>query len=199
VADYCSLALLKQSLGITDTVDDALLTTAITTASRFIDQHCERSFAPASGTATRDYAPTGRYDLLYIDDATSIVSVRIDDDLDYSFGTTLTNVDYQLEPLNGRAGGIDTPYYALRPFEDGYWPLSIRGNRATVRVEATFGWAAVPDVIEQATVLQASRIFKRLDSPLGVAGFGDMGVMRVSSRVDPDVAQLISAYRKILF
>lgn len=199
MADYCSLALLKQSLGITDAVDDALLTTAITTASRFIDQHCERSFAPASGTATRDYAPTGRYDLLYIDDATSIVSVRIDDDLDYSFGTTLTNVDYQLEPLNGIAGGIETPYYALRPFEDGYWPLSIRGNRATVRVEATFGWAAVPDVIEQATVLQASRIFKRLDSPLGVAGFGDMGVMRVSSRVDPDVAQLISAYRKILF
>lgn len=199
MADYCSLALLKQSLGINDAVDDTLLQTAITSASRFIDQHCGRSFVPASGTATRDYAPTGRYDVLYIDDATSIVSVRIDDDLDYSFGTTLASIDFQLEPLNGFVGGIASPFYALRPYEDGYWPLSIRGNRATVRVEATFGWPSVPDVIEQATVLQASRLYKRLDSPLGVAGFGDMGAMRVSSRVDPDVAQLIGAYKKILF
>jgi hypothetical protein len=40
------------------------------------------------------------------------------------------------------------------------------------------------------------RLFKRLDSPLGVAGFGDLGVMRVSRGLDPDVAQLIEGYRR---
>jgi hypothetical protein len=38
------------------------------------------------------------------------------------------------------------------------------------------------------------RIFKRLDSPLGVAGFGDFGAMRVSKGLDPDVAQLVAPY-----
>jgi hypothetical protein len=40
------------------------------------------------------------------------------------------------------------------------------------------------------------RQFKRYDSPLGVAGFGDIGVMRVS-RVDPDVAALLEPYVKV--
>jgi hypothetical protein len=45
-------------------------------------------------------------------------------------------------------------------------------------------------------VIQASRIFKRLDSPLGVAGFGDMGAIRVG-KVDPDVSMLIRPFKKI--
>ena len=60
-----------------------------------------------------------------------------------------------------------------------------------------YGWSSVPVAIKQACIIQASRIFKRLDSPLGVAGFGDLGVMRVSSQLDPDVAQLVSVYRRM--
>jgi len=51
--------------------------------------------------------------------------------------------------------------------------------------------------VTQATILQSSRIFTRLQSPLGVAGFGDMGIMRVSRGLDPDVAQLIEGYRRV--
>ena len=47
--------------------------------------------------------------------------------------------------------------------------------------------------IKQACIILAGRQFKRYDSPLGVAGFGDLGAMRVS-RVDPDVATLIEPY-----
>jgi hypothetical protein len=49
--------------------------------------------------------------------------------------------------------------------------------------------------VTQACIIQASRIYKRLDSPLGVAGFGDMGAIRVG-KVDPDVAMLIRPYKK---
>jgi hypothetical protein len=47
--------------------------------------------------------------------------------------------------------------------------------------------------------MQASRLFARLDSPLGVAGFGDMGAMRVSFKMDPDVGMLLGPYRRLRF
>lgn len=194
--DYCTLVDLKRALRITDDIDDTLLDGVIDAASRWIDGYCERSFPIASGTATRDYIPSGRYEPLYIDDATSVVSVKIDDGLDYSFATTLANgVDFQLEPINGRASGIAWPFSRIVPVEDGYWPVWM--NRATVRVEATFGWEAVPQTVRQATLLQASRLFTRYDSPLGIAGFGDMGAMRVSRFADPDVALLLDPYRRL--
>jgi hypothetical protein len=66
-----------------------------------------------------------------------------------------------------------------------------------VKVTGVWGWASVPIAIKQATILLAARIYKRSDSPLGIAGFGDMGVMRVSSQIDPDVAQLVNPYRML--
>jgi hypothetical protein len=68
-------------------------------------------------------------------------------------------------------------------------------RQATVRVTAVYGWPAVPAEVNMATVIQASRLFKRLDAPLGVMGFGDMGVVRVSRYADPDVEQLLSPFR----
>jgi hypothetical protein len=44
----------------------------------------------------------------------------------------------------------------------------------------------------------AQRQFKRYDSPLGVAGVGDLGVMRIS-RIDPDVQALVSPFRRVRF
>ena len=65
-----------------------------------------------------------------------------------------------------------------------------------MKVTAVFGFAtAVPVQIRQATVLLALRTFSRLQSPLGVAGFGDMGAVRVG-RVDPDVQAILMPFRK---
>jgi hypothetical protein len=66
---------------------------------------------------------------------------------------------------------------------------------ALIKVTGQFGWASVPDPIKFATIIQASRLFKRLESPLGVAGVSDMGIMRVGSNMDGDVAQLCNPYR----
>ena len=200
MADYCSLSELKTSLRITDNVDNSLLSQAITSASGWVDGYCGRTFEAAGTAATaRDFTPSGRFEVLPIDDATSITSVKIDDDLDGSFATTLRTVDWQAEPLNSRAGGLTLPYMRLRPLEDGYWPRDVFENRATVRVTATWGWSATPEAVKQATILHAARIFTRLDSPLGVAGFGDMGAMRVSRYSDPDVDLLLKPYRRIQF
>jgi hypothetical protein len=68
-----------------------------------------------------------------------------------------------------------------------------------VKVTGYWGFTAVPTAIRQATIIQASRIFKRLDSPLGVLSSPDLGFIRVGSRLDPDVAQLVDTYRIVKF
>lgn len=190
---YATLAQLKASLRITDNVDDALLELAIESASREIDSSCERVFYSTSGT--RIYTPRDSY-VTEIDDVVSVTSIKSSSAADGNFDTTWTTSDYQLEPLNGITGGIVVPYSFIRAVGDFTWPIS--GKEATVQVVGTFGFSAVPTVIKQATVLLASRIFKRNDSPLGVAGFGDLGVIRVG-RVDPDVEAMIAPYKKVRF
>jgi hypothetical protein len=197
MSNYATLAQVKAALRITDQIDDALLNTSISAASRWVEGWCGRNFEVASGTAVRDYVPSGRMEPLIVEDLTSVVSIKIDEDLDRTFGTTLAEIDFQLEPVNGRSFGNQFPFYVIRPQEDGYWPTYF--ERATVRVEATFGWPALPDAVREATILQASRLYTRLSSPVGVVSFGDMGAIRVSRFVDPDVEMLLAPYRRNRF
>ena len=192
---YCTLNQVKASLRIpvSDTVDDTLLELAINSASRDIDQATERQFFSAS--ATRIYTPQDSY-IVNIDDLVSLTTLKTSSAADGVFDTTWTATDYQLEPLNGITGGISVPFNAIRAVGDYTYPIS--GGEATVQVTGTFGFTAVPVAIEQATVLLASRIFKRNDSPGGVMGFGDLGVIRIG-RMDPDIDRLIQPYKKLRF
>ena len=196
VNGYASLNQVKAALRISDTVDDALLEMAVESASRLIDGYCGRSFF-SQGTAVRVYAPDNPY-VVQIDDlSSSTVTVKTSSDADQNFDTTWKTTDIQLEPLNGRTEGQAWPFTRIRAINDYLFPSDDYGE-ATVQVTGVFGWpGGVPTNVTQATVIQASRIFKRLDSPLGVAGFGEMGAMRVGRGLDPDVAQLVEPYRKM--
>lgn len=189
---YATLADIKAALRIpsADTIDDALLETSIESASRQIDGYCERVFYSTS--ATRIYTPNDSY-VTEIDDLNTLTTLKTSSDGD-GFDTTWTSSDYQLEPLNGLAGGIPSPATAIRAVGDFLFPVI--GGEATVQITGTFGWSAIPTAIKQATIILAQRQFKRYDSPLGVAGFGDLGVIRVS-RIDPDVASLIRPFRRV--
>jgi hypothetical protein len=188
---YATLNQIKAAVRITDAIDDSLLNMAVESASRMIDAECDRNFF-SSGTATRDYVPNDVY-TVDTDDLTSIVSVKIDDAGEGTFPITLATTDYQTEPLNQRVSGNAFPIYRLRMIGD--YLLPIWGRQATVRIQGVFGFTPVPIQVTQATIIQASRIYKRLDSPLGVAGFGDLGAIRVG-KVDPDVAMLIRPFKK---
>ena len=190
---YCTLEQIKASAGITDTVDDTLLELAVEAASREIDSATERQFFQTS--ATRIYTPRDSF-ITEIDDLVSLTTLKTSTAADGTFDETWTSTDYQLEPLNGLAGGIEVPANQIRAVGDYTFPLS--GGEATVQVVGTFGFSSVPTAITQATVILGSRIFKRNDSPLGVAGFGDIGVIRVG-RLDPDVEAMIMPYKKIRY
>ena len=197
VNPYCSLAEVKASLRIPtgDTVDDALLTTAINAASRQIDGICERRFY--SETATRVFVPDSSI-LVDTDDIVSITTLKTNSG--NGFTTTIPSTEYQLEPLNGIAGGISQPFTRIRAIGAFLFPVyqqrSVNLDEASVQVVGVFGWSAIPDAIRQAAILVAIRTFKRLDSPFGVAGFGDIGVVRVG-RTDPDVEALLMPFKKV--
>ena len=190
---YCTLAQIKTSAGISDNVDDDLLELAVEAASREIDGATERQFFQTS--ATRIYTPRDSY-ITEIDDLVSLTALKTSTAADTVFDETWSATDYQLEPLNGLAGGITTPFNTIRAVGDYAFPID--GGSATVEVTGTFGFSSVPTAITQATIILGSRIFKRNDSPLGVAGFGDIGVIRVG-RLDPDVEAMIMPYKKVRF
>jgi hypothetical protein len=194
---YCTLSDVKAALRITDTVDDSLIELSIEAASREIDGYCQRSFY--STTATRVFETTNAF-VTETDDIVSITTLKVSDD-GVTYGTTWATTDYQLEPLNGVTAGLTQPYTRVRAIGDYLFPQwSITGtysNFAGVQITGVFGWAAVPTAVKQAAILLSMRQFKRYDSPLGVAGFGDIGVMRVG-RVDPDVEALLMPFKKMV-
>lgn len=68
-------------------------------------------------------------------------------------------------------------------------------------LDAAHGWAAEriyvaaydSDPVQEAILLIASRLYKRRLSPEGVAGWADLGVVRIVA-VDPDVERLLEHY-----
>lgn len=188
---YATLAQVKAAMRIADNVDDALIETAIESASRQIDGHCQRRFYQT--TTTRVYTPNDSY-ITEIDDLVSLTTLKTQSDIDGTYDTTWAASDYQLEPLNRIAGGLDVSYTQIRAVGDYLFPTF--GGEATVEVTGVFGWASVPSEIKQACIILSQRQYKRYDSPLGVAGVGEIGVIRVS-RIDPDVASILAPYRRI--
>ena len=176
----------------TDIAQDTLVhTPAVAAASRLIDRATNRQFGSVTSEA-RYY--TARWDvsrnayIVAIDDLGTVSGLAVAVDLDgtLAFATTVT-VDATL-PLNAIAKG--------RVITD-----LVLSNGTTVegatKVTAVWGWAAVPDTILEATLLQASRFAKRRDSPYGVAGSPEFGnEIRLLAKLDPDVQQMVSAYRR---
>ena len=195
VNGYASLNDLKTALRIQDSVDDSLLEIALESASRLIDEYTMRNFYNA-GTATRVFVPSDD-DCVPIDDAVSISSVAVSTLLNKTFDQTWSTDDYQTEPLNGIADGLPGwPITRIRAIGVYEFPYDEDDEVATVQITGVWGWSAVPTTVKQATIIQAMRIFKRLDSPLGVISSPDTGYFRISSRIDPDVAMLLNSYRR---
>lgn len=194
--DYVTSAELKAYLRISDTDDDAQIALAITAASRAVDTHAGRQFGSVSPAEQRFY--TSRWDrricrwVVDVDDlmtTTNFAAITVD-----SEGVTVGTIDdYVLEPRNAAAKGRAWTQVLVRP-NSAYKPT---GARDEVAVTALWGWTAVPAAVKQATLLQASRIFARRQSPYGIAGSPDDGSeMRLLARVDPDVAVTLNPYKR---
>lgn len=187
--EYATLTDLKTQVGITDSARDALLNNALAAASRAIDKKTGRRFWLDPTAVQRTFNPYGRTvrdqrgALLLIDDIGSLDNLLVETGSGSSW-TAATG--YETTPDNAL---LDEQAITGLLLATGTW-----GTHTTrVRIAARWGWPAVPDEITQATLLQAGRLFKRKDSPDGVAGSSEWGFMRVPN-LDPDVRALIEPY-----
>jgi len=179
---YMSMAAVTADAGDI-AVDTIVLTPALTAASRLIDIACDRQFGLVGSAEDRLYDSEYSVDrqswYIDIDDLMTVTGLVVKIDT-----LTIASTDYTLRPLNAAPKG---------------WPWTTMDvpSADTVTVTASWGWTAVPTTIKNATLLQASRIAKRRDSPFGVAGSPDMGnELRLLERLDPDVALMVAAYRR---
>ena len=186
-------------IGTADTIDDDLIDNCAGAASRLIDGYCNRKFWSVGSATSRVYQAENEFYCNIDDISGTAITLKTSSFPGNGFDVTWTVTDYQLEPLNGNLDGLSWSYDKIRAVGDYLFPTvnANYGEQALVQVTANFGWPSVPEPVTQATIIQASRLFKRYDSPLGVAGFGDMGAIRVSRALDPDVAQLVEPYRRM--
>ena len=186
-------------IGTADTLDDDLIDNCVGAASRLIDGYCNRKFWQSGTAEARVFQAEDSFYCSIDDIAGTALTLKSSTQADGTFDLTWKVSDYQLEPLNGNLDGLTWSYDKIRAVGDYLFPTvnANYGEQALVQVTAIFGWPAVPEPVTQATIIQASRIFKRYDSPLGVAGFGDLGAIRVSRYLDPDMAQLVEPYRRM--
>jgi hypothetical protein len=186
-------------IGTADTIDDDLIDNCVGAASRLIDGYCNRRFWQTGTAEARVYQAEDSFYCSIDDIAGTAITLKTSSFADGNFDVTWSRSDYQLEPLNGNLDGLTWAYDKIRAVGDYLFPTvnANFGEQALVQVTAVFGWPSVPEPVTQATIIQASRIFKRYDSPLGVVGFGDLGQIRVSRYLDPDMAQLVEPYRRM--
>lgn len=192
--EYASLATLKAHLNVetADSSRDALLNQALATASRGIDRACGRRFYLDAAPVQRVYNPRSRVareadgEVLLVDDIGSATGLVVETGSGSSWAAV---AGYETAPDNALADSRPITGL-LRP--NGIWTWQVTST-TRVRVTARFGWPTVPDEIVQATLIQATRLYRRKDSPEGVTGSAEWGVVRLSRR-DPDVWNLIEPF-----
>ena len=166
------------------TAEQDRLTRIAETASGLIERKCGRSFG--SVTETRSFDVNYRTDEIHIGDiaSASLVEVRRFVGGDYS---PLAQADYEL--------------YAAEPGRPARWirrtdryPFPAGGNGA-LRITGTWGWAAVPPDIQQAVVMEASRLILRQQSPQGDMNEFQGGDYDMRSNYDPDILDIVDNYK----
>ena len=191
--DYATTAQVKAFLGITDSVDDTEIASAITAASRTIDRATSRQFGKSDTATARSYnavwdrhRPTPAWVVMIDDlfDATGLV-VTIG-------GVTVTAANYTLEEVNALADG--RVYTSLVFGASAEAKPSVSAPRVDMTTDK-WGWPAVPVAILGACKLQTGRFHKRKDALFGVAGSPQDGSeVRLLAQIDPDVRVMLSDY-----
>ena len=192
---YVTRAEVQNALGLgtaTLVPDSEEIDQVITSVSRAIDDYCGRFFYSVAGTVTYT---ANDYLYLPIGDWSAVTSIKTDEDNDGTPEVTLTaGTDYRLATNKVVPGW---PYTAIQITSFGSHTLPL-GVTEGVEVIGTRGWGgSVPAPVTAAALIQTSRIHARRQSPYGVAGSPEGGIVRLLSRLDPDVELMLRPYRVI--
>jgi hypothetical protein len=171
---------------------------AVETASRWVDEYCGQHFFASSETRVFDACSSVRVELGGFNQLVSVTTLKTDDNLDGTFETTWSSsTDYQLLPRLVTAQPDTRSYTGVHAIGSKSFPLrtSTTSRYGLVEIVGSWGWAATPTPVKQATLIQSAVLLARRQSVQGVAGFGEFGVVRLSRNVDATVAELLGPYR----
>jgi hypothetical protein len=201
---YASMEELKSRLSITDTGDDHEIQLVLHAVTDWINTYCGRHFYQI--TEARTYRPDNVW-TLHIDDLVTATSVDLDYDGDGVYEVHwVQDVNYQLLRYDGNYNkndmGIQRPNNYLQVTSGNgtsnpaggqwlpwLWPFT-RQNR--VQITGTWGWPQIPPNVSQAALIMAADMFKAKDAPWGIAGFGELGL--VKTQASPMIVELLRGY-----
>lgn len=187
---YATVQEVLDRMGHTDATSTSLLVKigdALDAATSAIDNDTGRSFTAT--TATKTFGSGGGWELR-VPDLVSVTTLKLDDDGDGVFETTIASTDFEIDTYRVAAGW---PYEIVRLLDRSY-PSGTR-RRRRIEIAGSWGWSAVPAPINQACSLLASRWTQRTSSALfGTQSFGDLGAASIRS-TDPDYLKMIDPYR----
>ena len=196
---YRTVSELKGWLGLSGTGQDTNLGYALDAATAAIDAYTGRQFDIDAAVVTRLY-DCEYMDYAEVDDiATSTGLIVKTLNADGSVNETLTlNTDYYLAPYNADKVEPVMPFTKIIMALEKSGKVLPTEHRQGLSVTAKFGFSAVPDAIEQATLIQASRFFQRKNSPMGFSGNPETGQPTVVflTELDPDVKNLVKPFKK---
>lgn len=191
---YVSLGTLKSYLGIdpiTDIEDDAELQDALESVTREINRTCGRSFWADTAATARRFRPAS-CEVAFVHDFWDETDLVVETTLDGVTWTAWSAVDYQLEPLDGVVDGEPGwPFTTIRAVGSRLFTVAAR---ATLRLTTKWGWAAIPEPIKESCKIAGSETFALKDARFGVAGWGQMGDIRV--RENPMLLAKLKKFRR---
>lgn len=196
VNGYCTEAELRTWMQDSGAILPAtVLQDCINAASRGIDSYCgNRQFWADAAPTVRRYK-VSESDVAWVDDISdaSSITVKTDPDGDNSFSTVWAASDYELSPYNVDAeSSVPYAYYRIHSMGNRFFPVN--DFRRTLEVTAKFGWSAVPAQVKQACLMKSNMLALRKDSPYGIAGFSEFGVVRINRVEDPEIIRLLAPF-----
>ena len=181
--EYITLEEVAAELNIENDEKDFIIYSHIIRASDMIDRHCHRAF----GQVTEARYFDGDSAPLFIDDLVSVTTLKLDEDGDGVYESTMLPADYVLEPYN------EIPKRQVRLSANSDYGSFAGGIRKGVEITGKWGYSTVPSVVNEACLIQVSRWYKRRDTGYAVVvGGPETGEIIMYHGLDPDIKNLLT-------
>lgn len=188
---YCTPDELKHRVQLENSYSDLEVLGAVTAVSRWIEDHCERTFFRQTATRTYDAGVPLR---VAVHDLVEVTALATDDDGSGGYATTWAPSDFQVLRAAMVLRPEETPFTAIKAVAGRRFPTCTTGREQLVRVTGVFGWPVVPEPVRQAAAIWATDLLKLGTMAFGIAGYGEYGAVR--ARPNPIVDALLHGYQR---
>lgn len=189
---YCTPEQVKSRTGIADNLDDREILAACRSVSRWIDEHCDRTFARRE--VTLQLTPCGPY-AVETPDIVSVITLKTDEDGDGVYETTWSASDFELQPVGASTQLEARPYTSIAAVGSRLFPVTYsRGRRARAEAATVAGWPTLPAAVNESAAILTGDYLALGGMKFGVAGYGEYGAVR--ARLSSPALAMLAPYRR---